>query len=306
MRYILFVYWLICSFSIQAQHQINTTYRWSTVEYFCADLVCIEQHVEYYIIGDTIIHAEEFNKVQKEGYQLFYYNTSPSDTVYATIYEYAGAIRSEESVWYWVDPIADDERLLFDFNIQDGDSLQLAPNSAIKYELTLVDSFLINDQYHKAYQIGDYAIFQLIEGIGYNTGLTTNLNSIIQYFPERIEYLRCFSKDNAEIGPTEELYETYLNFDFPSSCEIDIINKANEIPLEHISIYPNPVTDLLTVDSPNIISTAIIYDLYGNEIKSFNNLPNYSQIDLSCLTSNIYLLLLKSQGQNHLKKIIKL
>lgn len=72
-----------------------------------------------------------------------------------------------------------------------------------------------------------------------------------------------------------------------------------------ITIYPNPVSDLMTVVFENGIqpSSITIYDLFGKEMKSNTN---KSIIDISSLATGIYLVKVSNGSGEHLvRKIVK-
>lgn len=75
-------------------------------------------------------------------------------------------------------------------------------------------------------------------------------------------------------------------------------NNFNEIKL-----YPNPVKNILTINTNNPIIKVEVFDLLGKLVKtSFNN----NQIDVSNLKSSIYIVKLYSENYISVKKIIKL
>ncbi|WP_052184205.1 T9SS type A sorting domain-containing protein [Psychroserpens sp. Hel_I_66] len=80
---------------------------------------------------------------------------------------------------------------------------------------------------------------------------------------------------------------------------------TNEFSVLNTKIYPNPVNDVLTIESDAIIDSAILYDINGREIlvSKFEG-TNY-QMDLSELKSGIYFLKVFSSSGNHTLKVLK-
>jgi tricorn protease-like protein len=76
-----------------------------------------------------------------------------------------------------------------------------------------------------------------------------------------------------------------------------------------LSIYPNPVTNVLSISFPNdnINSTINLYDMLGEKV-----LPSYSTqstnytIDLKNLSQGIYFLEVIMDGEKVVRKVIKL
>lgn len=79
------------------------------------------------------------------------------------------------------------------------------------------------------------------------------------------------------------------------------------LSLSTLSIYPNPAIEVINIetDGENISSVAIA-DLNGREIlvRKFNNITA-AQMDLSCLSSGIYLITITSETGKATKRIVK-
>jgi hypothetical protein len=68
--------------------------------------------------------------------------------------------------------------------------------------------------------------------------------------------------------------------------------------------YPNPVHDILTLESENAITKVAIYNLLGQEVLSESN-NNLSKIDVSSLTIGTYIVKIVSNEEEKTIKIIK-
>lgn len=90
------------------------------------------------------------------------------------------------------------------------------------------------------------------------------------------------------------------NDPIPANCENLSVAEINS---QDISIYPNPTTGILNIASSIIFDSAEIYDLTGKQMVLQTNT---NQIDLSHLSSGIYLLKLTAGTQNIVTKIVKL
>jgi len=72
-----------------------------------------------------------------------------------------------------------------------------------------------------------------------------------------------------------------------------------------ISVYPNPVKDLLYFENVKDIQQISVMDIMGRKVKSVNN-PEENQIDLSSLANGIYLVTLHTEeGEIYTRKVIK-
>ncbi|MTH15210.1 T9SS type A sorting domain-containing protein [Flavobacterium sp. LC2016-01] len=80
---------------------------------------------------------------------------------------------------------------------------------------------------------------------------------------------------------------------------------APDFNLTAFQFYPNPVQDILTIKNNSIIDDVEIIDVSGKSVvfKKINDLQ--SEIDLSNLSSGVYLMKVKSEGREKTIKIIK-
>lgn len=121
-----------------------------------------------------------------------------------------------------------------------------------------------------------------------------------------LENLHCVIVDDLEAASSQEL--PYLNWfiyaDFIYS--IDCILGVDSYSLNDINVYPNPVNDALYIDNyENFnIEKLVIYDISGKELLTFKE--NFSQIDLSTLTTGLLFLKIETERGTVIKRIIKL
>ena len=93
-------------------------------------------------------------------------------------------------------------------------------------------------------------------------------------------------------GSTPIKYITFINF--PGSLsDVDFV-KTN------LTLYPNPVQNVLNIDINQEFS-GCIYDLTGKKLLNFST----KTVDISELTSGVYLLDIISEDKRYTKKIIK-
>lgn len=77
---------------------------------------------------------------------------------------------------------------------------------------------------------------------------------------------------------------------------------VNDYELTGISIFPNPVKDVLTIESVNTIEGSELYTINGKLIASYSNT---TKIDFTSLPKGVYLLKIKTAIGTEVKKIIK-
>lgn len=85
----------------------------------------------------------------------------------------------------------------------------------------------------------------------------------------------------------------------------DVSLSTQEFQLEEVKLFPNPVNDVLHIQSNSIIENVEIYNLLGQRIKAFTFESNNNTIDMSALTDGIYLVQLSMNGNELTYKVIK-
>jgi hypothetical protein len=75
--------------------------------------------------------------------------------------------------------------------------------------------------------------------------------------------------------------------------------------LEQVLLYPNPVLDKLHIDMPSSVGleSAVIYDLLGKQFKM--DFGENNVLDMSKMTSGVYILELETTAGKLTKKVIK-
>lgn len=95
------------------------------------------------------------------------------------------------------------------------------------------------------------------------------------------------------------------NVTYTTECSED--NSVEELNQSGLSIYPNPVMDILTIETiiPGELSISIT-SLNGQIIESRNSAGSTHQIDLSSFQRGVYFIIVRSKNNVTTEKIIKL
>ncbi|MDP9957892.1 putative membrane protein [Epilithonimonas hungarica] len=84
----------------------------------------------------------------------------------------------------------------------------------------------------------------------------------------------------------------------------DTVMAVNNIDKKIVSIYPNPVKDLLNIAGASIITNVEIYDISGQKVLDVKDMKS-RQLNINKLPKGTYLLKGLFDGQKHTLKIIK-
>lgn len=231
----------------------------------------IKEDVKFYCKGDTVINDTLFSKLYYTGVTRY------PEWAKRELSGYYGPIRNDtlnRKVWFG-------SYLLYDFNIQVGDTVVFACGSVVP--VISIDSVLYCDKYHRRYNArniyGD--TLYLIEGIGSIFGL------IPHGCMPSISWLSCYSETNNMICDT---------------CKTPV--SVNDVVMEKVEIYPNPSNERFEVTSSVPISSVEILDLLGRRIYYESGICEY-QIEIKIHATGILIMRVEVQGQVVVKKIIR-
>lgn len=227
------------------------------------------EHVNYSITfsGDTLINNMTYHKLI---------------TPFASLRKgYRGAIRQDIAAKkvFIVPPTEISEILLYDFNLQVGDSVKgyIFPNDTIES----IDSIAVGMSFRKRWKINNGYNVYIIEGIGSTYGL---LEPSPMYCTDCPEFqLNCYSENNQTIYP-----------DLQTNCEL--INSLNfiETNSSEIKVCPNSQNGSTTFlfENANILEIKLI-DMFAKVIYQ-QPTTNQKTITIDHLQSGFYILIAKS------------
>jgi hypothetical protein len=164
---------------------IWTSYR---IDVTCGDPLYICYFDQFTLTGDTIIGTYSYNKIVRGG--------SISNN-------YFGGIRNDipEKKVYFLKAYTDIDTLLYDFNINIGDTVPVSYTNSNVYPapwtVISIDSIFANGQYRKRFNISNTGWeTSLIEGIGSVGGLFEEY-----FYPEGSSTLLCFFQNDSNVYP---------------------------------------------------------------------------------------------------------
>jgi hypothetical protein len=276
--------------------------------------------MQYFVNGeDTIIDNISYHKVMsRECGRGSFSKNSPVSPSYPTIQNGVAAVpdaiafgirESNKKVYLKLlsSPISRPEILLYDFNLQVGDSVSLVSYNLVyswasemyKAVVSRIDSILIGGVYHKRY-FADSCLYghlgySCIEGIGSTgMGLLPGLSS-----DDHAHYY-CFVSNATSLSND---IPSLCNYIFPFGTPTSVTGEPQALPL---SIHPNPFNDHVIVDGLEDESSVSVYSCYGQKIKELRQLKNVARIDLSYLSAGIYYLVISNKaGIQKKEKIVK-
>jgi hypothetical protein len=260
---------------------------WNEINYYVGGGGCVPpNYCKYtnYLQGDTTLNSQLYHKI--------YSNDSTSIS-------YVGGLRENNKKIYYFDKTCSHEILLYDFNLNIGDSILLPcslcdTTNPMYMKVISIDSILLSDMTYRKKINFDYGpSWSCIEGIGSEAGLLYPYYSCIAC----ICWLElvCFEQNDTTLYSNE----THVPcFDYFVSNN-DLKNNSNLL-----IVFPNPTADNLTIETPDK-STIEILNIQGQIIKTINTADKQTSIDVADLSSGVYIIKAKTERGVAVKKFIK-
>lgn len=296
---LLFISIIILQFSLtESVAQINSYFLnnpvWKMSWSFGGDNNCItSQLYNYYTNGDTTFNSLVYKKIFKKGENEYHCPNTfpPSNPVGYIDTTPSYFLRSTGKKMFLRKPVDTSEYLLYDFNLEVGDTLPLTYNNNLSdIVVDSIDSIYTPFGYRKKFNIAGGC---LIEGIGSSVGLVESINISSGDLAYKLD---CFSLNDTAYYPN-----------IGPSCNMKVgIDSYNKVA--NYSIYPNPFNASTTIKFSSItnIEELIIYNIYGQALKVMKNISGeIIIIERESLKNGIYFIkLLRDNEINTLDKLI--
>lgn len=243
---------------------IDTSRIWNVAELFPHGGGALNYE---YLFGDTVTIGNTLYVEVKVNSEVFGYLRE--DTLSRRVYY--------RSIW------DDESALLYDFSLEEGDTIQLYGDPGHKYTVLQVDSVeLLNGDVRKRWIFSlefYYTNAVWIEGIGNTTIYLLNSGDLDYCTVETVTLC---------VHENEEL--VYMNDTF-DTCYLDWVN-VSETDIESIKVYPNPTKGQITFSIPNVSShknpTLHIINSFGQTVKVLCIQEKQTQIDITGLPAGSY------------------
>jgi hypothetical protein len=245
-----------------------------------------EENFSYVYSGDTLINGFYYHKITKP----FIYRAGSNMSNQFNYPGYYGCLRQDtiNKKVYAIQPDSATEIILYDFNLQIGDTLkgfaELFCPFFIKTIIS-IDSILIGSSYRKWWNTNQSEL-SLIEGIGSTLGLI----DFCFYTVSPSNILICYEEADQILYP-----------DTNSIC--NIITSINKTTESRIFIFPNPAHDRINIECKMQNAELKIYDITGRIVMEENLHSQLSTVNCQ-LSSGVYFVRVSDGKQIAMQKLI--
>ncbi len=134
------------------------------------------------------------------------------------------------------------------------------------------------------------------------TSLDVSNNSILSVLDLTNNPLACIQVAQEQIDNIPSGWVVDATTAYSTDCE-NYLGVDDELLTEGLILYPNPVSDILTVDSKLPLSKIEIYSILGQRVKEINS--DFNAIPTNYLSRGIYMIKIYSEKGITVRKLIK-
>ena len=237
------------------------------------------------ISGDTTIDQVIYKKL--------YFTNDSIDNNWHILY----GIRenTETNLVYIYDFMKGEEKLLYDFSLQEGDIFQTPLCPDFEMVLGEIDTVTLeNGEQRRRYSFG-YSE-QWIVGIG-------SLNGLVS-----VGYNYCMMDIWKELSCCHESDELiYMSPEY-SDCYVNTLGIEDGMKKELVKVFPNPTNGMIKLQFNDLVFSDMTIEVvnmsgqlvFSNVFSSYNN----ESIDLNYLSKGIYSIIIKSDNQIYRDKLL--
>lgn len=265
--------------------------------------------IVYTVNGDTTIDNLNYKKI---------YRLDDFPTIYDTISTLHCFMRQnveEKKIWFIRHYLGETvEKLGYDLSVQVGDTVNLPAFQYNEFgdstfQLQFIDSVDLEiigelSGYRKRYFFHTLSMngftIDFIEGIFELRSSFPNLEPIYGFDAFHQSSSICLQVNNSYWAGAEPYYK---------NCGFVVLDKEDYSPKDVLKIFPNPATDIITVQLPDTFirpGIFIIYNHFGEPIlrKEISGLYNSFAIDVTDFIHGIYFLSINSNSSTFSTKLI--
>lgn len=240
---------------------------------------------KYKVEGDSTYNGKTYQK---------YFSAQDSAIDANTEWSYEGMVREDTNAQkvYAINPDSTQEHLLYDFDVNAGDTVTVYPLVFLmqlqnKVIIESVDTLMVNNTIHKrvktqsSYPYDEY----WIEGIGSTYGVLSPGSSNVGVADISYPQLLCFESDGVLLFKKQSYENCYAK-----DPNVSVDEVRNDVSLK---VFPNPTSNQLRIQSDLKISSFKVLSVTGQVLKA-GRLSDQI-ISVNSLNAGVYFLEITTQ-----------
>ncbi len=271
----------------QGNEYFNVNPYWQVNKMCAVPYPCIQNETyNYFIGGDSSVNTLTYKKVMKQGSGYYSWMGNPPAGCSGT-YMYIDTIpwclvrSAGKQMYVWM-PSDTAEQLLFDFNLQVGDTLPISYTTWNNdVFVTAIDSFNTGVGYKKRFALGGntWATY-LLEGVGSDKGLLEPVSVALECGYNLI----CYGTNDTAWYPVQG-----------PTCNLHVAVSPT-LTQSKLSVYPNPANTHVQITAPEFVNemTITIIDVYGRILESYQSTNGNSAFSCEHLAIGAYWIFVQS------------
>jgi hypothetical protein len=256
---------------------------------------------QYEYDNDTIIGPHTYHRLKRSGF--YGPNNGCPSSYYIPNVPYVGALRDDSLTRkvYYIPKDSLQERVLFDFSLQVGDTIPTYQDQLVNYPtgayITSIDSVLIGSSYHKRFNLQSFnvnaIVYHIIEGVGSRNGL---IERLAHDFSGGL--LTCYRNgSNIFYQPVQS----------SNSCFLSFAGTADEPATKTVwSVYPNPAIISLEINSSGPTpDKLLLYNASGQLLQTISHPATWPyRLPLETYPEGLYFIRVISTEQESVLRFI--
>ena len=190
-----------------------------------------------------------------------------------------------------------EDQLLYDFDLQVGDTLPLSFNNfANDITVDSITTLQVGSETRKVFYLSQQTeVTMIIEGIGHNWGLIGTMQPFEFYETE----LECYAINDTAYYPS-----------LGAPCELNVALEELEATVA-LNAYPNPTNEKILIETGSLstVQTLHLVDLFGVNClveNTYQLIDDAISLDLTKLATGIYVVqIMDSNGKIGLVRVVK-
>ena len=276
----------------------------SSYSFYSPGLTDCVQNSTYadYVNGDTLIGGITYTKIGRRTFTAYFPMSSApcSPDWWGDVPSHRILRQSNDSIFEYSTQ-NNTEELLISYNLNVGDVFSPTSYININYTVQQIDTIVLNGQNHRGFSVDTINDYRVIEGVGHysyeNGGFLNNWG--FWGGMDQVTALNCYAQN----GTT---YWSHPNITLGSCNYLHDLSVDNLDDMNQLLLFPNPVSELINIESQFNINSIKIMSLNGTVIREQESSLGIKSVNVNDLSQGSYLIIVQDvEGRRSIRRFQK-